>query len=382
MSILSLIPQVDHFDGNRAFRLKDVNRFAGLEELEIMIDEQSDEDKLTLPKLRILQISLRGSFRFHFSVSIEAVKLEAVCFDRSDYNFTSPGHFQFRFPLTVSYLKTGCYHKSILAFSNLQHLEINRNSFVDANILSHFVGLKELTILGCRRDVLDSIVRSSNGPGLKINYEAPRQTSWISRDERDELAFYSDYSEISYYNLVRSLSEIPSDFFARLNAIQVVNVYDKVQDPDHLLEFLGNCPILSDLLIQSKTLKQSFFDKLPVVCSLNRLVIANNAELRLDYTFILRMFYLSCFKTNEELSTDVICKLGVPFYLESVEFQFNEMLMSLKRSKGERYLVVNYLEIGLSDRGKTVKPERLAKLLSSLKSKSTGSDGRKRQRIS
>ena len=155
---------------------------------------------------------------------------------------------------------------------------------------------------------------------------------------------------------------------------------EKVQDQDHLLEFLGNCQILSELEISGRPfLSQSFFDNLSVVCSLNWLTI--NGDLGLNFSFIFNMQYLRSFETNQEMSSDVISKLGTLFYLETVRFKSNDISISLRSTKGNRgFVVANYLELGLNYYSKKCKPERLAKLLDTMKEKGAAKSGHKKQR--
>ena len=161
----------------RPFRLKHVNHFNRLEQLEIVIGNESDGDQLHLPNLQVLCIAVcsleEAALSIDAVLSIDAAKLVAVCFGRYDYHSTSPGNFEFKHPLSVTYLKTGRYHSSILAFSNLQNLEISREAHFDPTVLSKFADLKELTVLGIEKSRLDSIIRasSSNRSTLTIHHK-------------------------------------------------------------------------------------------------------------------------------------------------------------------------------------------------------------------
>ena len=350
--------KTNRFKTNRSVRLKDVNQFERLEQLEIMLDEESNNDTLTLPLLRVLQVSLRDHYGNRFSVSIEAPKLVAVCFGSSkreqssgDDN-TSPSCFQFRDPSSVTYLKTGRYHPSILAFSGLQQLEIDKVSWysIDRQVLSGFVALKEVIVL------------KEHKPFVRQTFTGARLERFVPHPTAEcTFIYYRDW-EIEYDPEKWSY---PPSLLSTVQRVVAAKAIAKSPNPsDQLLELLGHCQCLSDLEVRRLScLNQNFFNTLPSVCSLNWLLINDDKEYGLDYGFIARMFFLRFFETNQELSTEVICKLAAPVCLETVRFSFDKKSISLKRSKAGRFLVANYLELGLSDFSKRVKPERLAKLL-------------------
>ena len=121
------------------------------------------------------------------------------------------------------------------------------------------------------------------------NYDALAKTfPFFNRIDYDEL--------INLYN-----GRLPNDLFRRFNNIQRVTA-KRIESPQHLICFLANCPLLTELDLHCPNFGSECYDRLPSLCSrLTHFYLAEQITRLINYDFVLNFQALTLFSTSQNL---------------------------------------------------------------------------------
>ena len=120
-----------------------------------------------------------------------------------------------------------------------------------------------------------------------------------------------------------------------------------VKDQNHLIQFISKCDNLYELELKNTSVNQLFFNELASNCSLIKLSIDEIEERAFDFNFVLKMFNLEIFQTNQELSLEKAIKIIKLKKLDFVTFRLSEMPVSIRRIKKDEYEFYNAIQIGI-----------------------------------
>lgn len=106
--------------------------------------------------------------------------------------------------------------------------------------------------------------------------------------------------------------KIPGDFFKKYFSIQGVDVFERVDNHEHLFEFLKNFDYLTHLSVHTNLLDESFYNRLGELDQLHWLSLnidnlhmpdpTYSCKSNLNFKFLLKMKQLRCFYTNFDSS--------------------------------------------------------------------------------
>lgn len=311
-----------------------------LQHLELLLGEPYLElGPLLLPELEILKLEVHGIFGE--DVVLTSAKLRRVCCD--NMRFLVLTH-----PETVTHLTTDSYGSQMHALKNLEYLQCNRFHSIPQDLLLSHPSLRELNAndIDClrseeytreSRDTLLYIMKQKLTQrradfqlyvqGVLITDRKQLETfDFDLKNTRLQMQAYQSLATdlsfchyVNYSDLLDSVDQIPADYFRRFFNIQQVAVRKPVNQP-HFTWFLRNLNDVRSLDLVDASLSQSFYDRLPDLCSdLTDLRVHENPDISLNLDSILKLRNLQKFAA--------CLKLETPYDLITESFKtLNELL--------------------------------------------------------
>ena len=353
--------------------LEDLQVFTSIEQLEINLhsNQCKQKKKLYFPNLRVLVLSLRSEmYQSTGNLEIDSPNLQALAFD-----FDLLRYLEFTDPLTIKHLKINYFNFDYSTFKSVERLDYDLLSLTP-NILSILPKLTELQlVLGYRhptyiiqraiRDEFSTILQLIMNEKVKQNRELKIYYHGVQLFNSTDLlevnaptyippptlsTLMNNYKSlkdlhwirvIDYGNLVslcKTGDLIPADFHSKFNNIQQVCLSDAISNEDRFLSFLSNCKNLYELKLDDVSLSQAFYDNLGDACnSLTSLTIEHVDDVRLDFEFLFKIFYLQQFNTNQSCAVETILQFDRLSYLANAVFEFNGKIIGIRRSKNKCY---------------------------------------------
>lgn len=337
----------------------DINRLAYLEVLEINLNsiDFSNHDKVTLrlPNLSVLYLSRPPSA---CTVEIDTPNLKALSYSPAD-------SIRFTHPSSIEHLRLYSYESdSIASFENLNCLELCRYNKLSEDLSTFNRNLNEIKLhfnnssYGGRLEPVTNFVQ--NQDHLKLYYAGVRLLHFdefkcfqkiykVYRNSPSELLslYIDNYAsadcnlfwivDVDYSLLVGRISKIEDDFFDKFNNIRTIRVTKQVSDADHLMKFISRCYNLMNLMLENASLGQHFFDELPSISSLDRLEIGGKQQVELNFEFIMKMFNLKEFRTDQQLPVRLISDLGKFRKFRRFEFKLEQNSICKSTANPTRY---------------------------------------------
>ena len=343
---------IDNIETNELFDLDKLNKFKQLEHLTLKLELPKFKEikkRLSLPNLKSLSLYCQSFTNEKIEIAIETSKLRALNLnDHLDLSY-----FKFIHPLTINYLKLNYYESYIEIFKNLEYLECSNVFDKGSILLSAFSNLKEIKIrwsipifLPALLTEISRLERETKvylkGVELKTGEEF---NGYNNQNELDfqmnhyrTLSRNLDYDNlINYSKLMELVSVIPEDFFRKYINIQKVQTDKKVENQDNLIKFIKKCSNLRELSLRNSKLNQSFYDELHLICSLIDLRIDEDTDLKLNFEFINKIYYLVIFETNQQLDLNENHRLDQLNYLNRIEFKITDHQISIDKLMGNKY---------------------------------------------
>lgn len=338
-----ILTQLKHFRINvskdlAGFDFNNVNAFTQLVHLEVThpIRPLSAGIDWKLPQLQTLKFlfpALSVKERSKFPISIECPKLKALSCD-----ITQNDWFEVKSPETITTFRGYLYGPPLAKFRNteiyqcrtelrhvngalVQQLPVLKRLEIEGELSSHRFqlnidvggGLDNMRwflkrLLNDRRQVarpdlrlffagveivdeafvdrLDlRMVRHSEYCGLLLNeylyfgdYPADSKPNL-----QEELQFVE---QVNYDLLVSLADEISEDYFRRFWNIRILCAKGEIQDPDHFAFFIERLEDLLYLNMSNPALNQSWYDRLPTICSLKSFKLREKDEIELNFDFL------------------------------------------------------------------------------------------------
>ena len=307
------------------------DKLVHLEHLEIGVFPATakENEKLVFPKLKKLYLRDYPSG----SLEIEAPNLRDFHLDEAKMDksrvmtFTQPASIEClgikNFDLLPLYFGD---------FKGVEHLRIFEAFNMDAIcLLDNYPSLKSVTILRCRAQNLEELVKLKqfqqrcqfkvyfrgfeirNRNDLTALGEASFETDSIPKGHSLGLAdveMFENYETLApdlswvrgirYRYLMKHFNgaTVPETFFEMFNHLWKVVTYSKV-DQNQFIKFLARCQSLRELEMRDGEVSQSFLNELPSVTSLYCFgFYAKDRNQSFDFCFLNRMYELEQFSTN------------------------------------------------------------------------------------
>ena len=317
---------------------------------------------LCLPDLQILKLFL--IFNPFMQLKIDAIRLQVLCCNQLEF-------IHIVWPSSIRHLELAAQEMVRLnRFKNLNTLVlVNTRKHLAATICSAPATLKQLHLnnvaLGKIGDLLSSLERKLTNVRVWLN-----GVELIKQQPLDEhLSNYQLYRS-RLTNLCTSLpghlemlnfnklsaafeSKIPNEFLARLSNIQSV-ACGQLEDRKMFVEFLRSCKSLAELKLTCVQFPSSganqlpdLFDELPKIVgtTLLKLQLFDDAQIRLNFDFLLMFDLLTAFETNQRLpmqSAWTVIERSKS--LRSLVFENNRSEFRIRRTGRTRF-ELDYLEL-------------------------------------
>ena len=363
----SMFSSVMNFQFLKKLKCNDLHEFLNelksLELLEIRFwynRPKNEHMRLILPALKTIELKQTTA---KFSLELETPKLKEVTLR------VPIDCIKFNYPLAVTQLRTTSYDEKLAVFENLELLECRLDD-QSPDFLTNFPKLNVLKIptkisayrlaeFRRKRDELANLRLYYLGIEQLIGDELDNEREFsferMSSDRHiNRMPFYLKYydlldnnlpscTELLYDDLLKKMPKIPGDFFRKFSNINSIKVSIKVDDPNGLLEFIGNCANLFELTLTATELSQTFYERLPSVSSLFILKMFKDPDLQLDFGFLARMKRLRTFETDQELQMTAELELDSFRYLRSLSFKTcgNTFVVRKSEAKGKYVLKSN-----------------------------------------
>jgi len=319
-----------------------INKFNRLEvlELDLIIFETMNFD-LNLPNLKSFDVFVKAYRDSEVTFKINAPELQALKFNPTvELEFFNSTENSIKYAyLNYQYVsRRSSYRQIIKSFKNLECLEINGDyypSLFDLVSLNGSANLKKLKF----RHTSNWLSRVISLPYQAVN-------AFIVKYPEVEMYFFDFFItsiaemrrlkcrqvdmakcienqsildenpidqvvDIDNYNVfMNSVVKLPNhqNFLEKFNNIREITVKGKVDNLDRLMNFIYNCKNLINLVFESTSLGQSFYDELPAISALSKLKIVEQ-EINLSFDFVRRMFYLDEFETNQQAPIELFATM-------------------------------------------------------------------------
>ena len=303
---------------------------------------------LNLPNLKIFSLVNNDHYQ---NLTLNCPKLKKLAY------FRNYGSLSFIHPESIKELHACCREDFIYNLINCEYLYIEyyRYEPFDRNILLKLTKLKELHLdtkdFGSVNSFIDqksslkrtnlkiyflSLLSDSVSPNIlnQIAYSFDRESIDI-----DSIQFYGpnylnltnnvyfiyfnvDYNVIENYFWDNS-NQVAREIIKKLVYLDVLILSDEIRDVNQFIGILKDRVYLNTLSITAEFMPQNFFDQiLSENCSIiEQLAIDNKNQLNFD--FLLKFKELQCFKTDQQLTSDLIFKLFDKFEsLRSLRFRY------------------------------------------------------------
>jgi hypothetical protein len=119
--------------------------------------------------------------------------------------------------------------------------------------------------------------------------------------------------------------------------VKLISSDKKIDDQYLFIKLITNCLNLETLKVENSGLKQSFFDQLPSISSLNKLVINESEMKNLNFRFITRMFRLEEIDTSQVLYIEEDWEINRLRYLKRIGFEFNGTRIVIEKIERNSY---------------------------------------------
>lgn len=366
-----------------------ISKLVHLETIELVIDGSPKLDcKLTHHSLKFLVLNISRIKEYLSS----AFEIDTPMVTKLALSPIFEEYLQYTHPLSVTHLSLYKYSAKVSIFKNLEYLYVkNFFSLKEDNLLRTFTKLNMLRLneiwkycpltysfsSSLRTDTLNllkamkcqfikqllqqKLILKRND--LQIISDGIELSNDKDVEDYSEMNFFFDdsyflgnfndfivknYAKLSrlpyidwlYYDskietLYKSSAEI---FFTKIQDIIIIRTDNKIEDEELFLKFIGDCALLDILCIEnSSQLGQSFFDRLPEVSSLHTLRIYDDADKKLNYTFLYRISNLRYFFTNQDLDFSG-CNLNDLKNLEYLILEINKKSFKIKKLKSNKYI--------------------------------------------
>lgn len=170
----------------------------------------------------------------------------------------------------------------------------------------------------------------------------PKELDFYRRNYSVLAETFPFFSRIDYDQLMSLWGRrLPADLFRRFNNIQKLAA-KRIENPQHLLWFLGHCPLLTELDLHCPKFSQNAYDQLPTLCGrLTHFYLAERITQLISYEFVRNFAALSLFSTSQNLSRrlalDIVKRLK---FLQ--DFIFNDQRGTVTISKINRQFAFAY----------------------------------------
>ncbi|XP_037049246.1 uncharacterized protein LOC119083614 [Bradysia coprophila] len=350
-----------YFEGSQSeYAQLKVNDLTQLEQVKInvKIGGIKHETQINLPNVKMVEFDT-ASHKFF----ITTPKLEMLrCNDFDEIHLTHPN--------SIKHLETNHYSESLPLLQNLQFLLVEHLGEFDwSNTLSD---LPKLTSLLCNGScgyiprAIKSLVEHKLGHQrsepkiyfLSVELDELKKIDEYTSNNNDFLFQINNYNsltetvfntrltnphQIDYNTLVDSMKDkVPDDFFKKYFSTRSICVNGKVENQEHLFEFLKNFDYLTELQLYNASLDQSFYSRLGELDQLTWLTVATNSQSPLatsvsifnfDCLLMLKRlthFYISFDSINYfDLTLELFTHLK---YFESGSFNFKESKVFISKN--------------------------------------------------
>ena len=378
--------RIDDFFCNGAIDLEELNKFEQLETLELKIREWSVVDGVTLSlnNLKHLSVRLNDSCPNYFQ--IDAPNLESLFIDCFSYD-----SIKFNYPLSIKCLSAYEFKDYFLMFSQIECLKIFDLTNDLKWKISKYPQLKELHINNDENGSLGDIffknailvepklskiykfgLKLQNSTDFKENIIGFKAIFTILEHYANAVSCFDFIDSFNFTKIMRSINnKLPFDFFSKF-AIKKIYVHHELEDENCLIDFINQCKNLSILYLGDSKLSQAFFDRLPVVSSLNNLTIGeNNEEMKLNFKFLNRMYNLIRFQTDQQMEWSDEFDLNRLGYLKTIDFRIERHSISIEKfNYDEYYFDKRCRDYGLPECNKAVRFEEIKGWCNFMKSNS------------
>lgn len=304
-----------------------------LEQLEIINYSETYQTTLDLPKLKVFYLDTRIKFNWEINApNLQAIKVNGLI-----------QFLKIKLPLSIKYLHLRHFDPKIASdFKNLETL-----SFCNLNeeelLLSSFSKLNEIIYVPCqlyelfinRMNLFKSIIEKRSKlekannlkiycDNLEINNLDDLNGSNIVKCEASQSS--DEIKSINYNPLIESFNnKFIELYFFKFKYIHQINVINRVEDQDILIEFVTKCTNLTRLFIRNSKLDQNFYDQLSSMNSLEILsILENKSDDHLNLNFVYEMFNLISLVTDQQFNLDEKFKLNRFKYLREFKFKINK----------------------------------------------------------
>lgn len=346
---------------NKNFKLVHLDGFIRLKHLEINFQMFGDQ-RTNLKTLKLLKIKdfIEAQPKFY----LNCPKLEIISIN--DLSLVELVNAD-----SVKYLRTSTYAESMNSLKNLEVIKFFYLIKLNVNILQLFTKLKQLEIyvdvdlffMGYYRfkNDIESILEQKNNLNrldFKLFFEGvfvdEGRLDGIANSRLDfllknydvlnvDLSFFHhlNYTELNnccYNNIPLN---VPLDFFQKFFNICFVRIEDQVDNVEHLnwvLKRIGRFHVLD---LSNTFLNQAFYDNLPNVCEIRRLIINEKTDLEdklpnmfdLAIELFINSIYLKRLEINYMNKSIEIKKLNEYCY----NLRFDDLKNSIKICENSLY---------------------------------------------
>lgn len=337
-------------DYHPLFTLELINKFTKLQNLDLnYIKTTSSCNILQLPNLRTL------------SIQLELNELDKLVIDTPNlYNLIMASRYdkiELKYPLSVKYLKSG-YEEGIFKFINLECLELDSFDDLDSDDLLKFNKLKKIKFYKDRLNdlsILKELFRLKKND-LEMVLNGVKIKEIIKLEEFEEFDAFEDHRlkfqlmnygelednlhfeyEMDYNEL---LSFLPNNrittLFEKYTNIQIIKIFEEIQDEDQLINFIKRCNILYELRIYGSLVSQEFYNRLPMISLLTKLFTSG---ININFKFIEMMPYLVELECRDILENENI-NLNKLKYLKIIHFKIDNYRINInKEAVINKYIV-------------------------------------------
>ena len=338
-----------------------INKFAQLEDLDIDLKNYRNEQSrtLSLAKLQVLYLFMSEHLPY---LELDTPRLYSLC------TFSLKG-LEFFYPESVGCICAFRHIEKLTMFRNLEYLTIT----CQYNLLDYtrydLKGLKEFSLSRLKKlkqieiYVFDSFLRMNSNilrkivgnilalgkPDLKVfwmnvqitNPDLITEYLNILENGGDIAIFQIRNCEKLMDNILHNVydfngflrklqnagfnprsEEFLSNLCSRYSLVRIV-VNGEVKEREILMELIERSPTLRKLEFSESGLDQSFFDRMADTARMKKglplrsLRLKNASNVALNFNFVLRLFNLETFATDQPLSVELIFKLlKLPLLIE------------------------------------------------------------------
>ena len=295
-----------------------------LEQLDVYSIFIQNRIRLKMNSLSVLCIENISSLDESSSngIELDSANLSAL---RCDYGLGEFLHIYH--PSSVKHLVVKACKCELTSFTNLEFYQEEISKDLSANILSILPrNLKELNLLNDvytnfhydkQKPILENLMRTKSSlkrSDLQIFYEGIKLTTESDLPHMGYRLAYTYacnfesltntlpyFNDIDYHNVSCAFLQIPTDFHQRFNNIQQVYASGEFNQAQ-FARFLLNCRNLVCLtMIGITNFNQQFFDQLPAITSLMKLIVERNA-FEIDFGFLCKFKKLFALHVDQRIS--------------------------------------------------------------------------------